>query len=67
MRIGQNIVGAVFRPGAVTGERVVWLLDIGSNPLHEVPESDARALLFELAELFDLVACDPKVLSGVAE
>ncbi|MFD9567677.1 hypothetical protein [Streptomyces sp. NPDC059994] len=63
----EQIIDPVFRPGAVNGERVVWLVNGESIPLCEIPESAAQSLLFELAGLFSLVVFDPKEVAEVAK
>ncbi|WP_328620821.1 hypothetical protein [Streptomyces sp. NBC_00354] len=63
----ERPIGAVFRPGAVSGEPVLWLVDGRNIPVCEVPEADARSLLFELAELFGKSICDHGAVSEVAE
>ncbi|GGY27828.1 hypothetical protein [Streptomyces xanthochromogenes] len=63
----EQIVDPVFRPGAVDGEPVVWLVNGESIPFCEVSESAAQSLLFELAGLFGLVVFDPKSVSEVSE
>ncbi|MER8098413.1 hypothetical protein [Streptomyces goshikiensis] len=47
----EKIADAVFRPGAVTVERVIWLVNGEGIPFCEVTESAAHSLFFELADL----------------
>ncbi|MEV0413967.1 hypothetical protein AB0I68_24940 [Streptomyces sp. NPDC050448] len=66
MRSEPNI-GAVLRPGDDSETPAVWLIDDNHTPICEVPEGDARGLVFELAELLGLFVCDRGAVSEAAE
>ncbi|MEV0410327.1 hypothetical protein AB0I68_05795 [Streptomyces sp. NPDC050448] len=66
MRSEPNI-GAVLRPGDASGTPAVWLIDRNRTPICEVPQGDARGLVFELGELLGLFVCDRGAVSEAAE
>ncbi|MEU2393961.1 hypothetical protein [Streptomyces sp. NPDC007369] len=60
-------VSATFAP-VLTGEpERVWLIDNKHTPFCEMDRDNARALVFELGEMFGLFVCDRGAVGEAAE
>ncbi|MGW1762747.1 hypothetical protein ACWCQL_01420 [Streptomyces sp. NPDC002073] len=63
----ETNAGACYNPAGHNGQPSVWLITSGRTPFCELPELDARGLLFALGKVLGLTVYDPAALSEAAE